>query len=86
MGLDMYLEEVMKVYTITLESEDDGWACTLVFASRAAASKHINAAITEFNDEEGTTYKHIIWPDRVRDTWFKVGRYRYICQEEDLVE
>ena len=76
----------MKVYSITQVSEDDGWCGTLVFASRAAATKHINKYITEHNDEEGTTYKHVIWPDRVGDVRFDVGRYTFNCQEDNLVE
>lgn len=76
----------MKVYVVTTESEWDGWVGTVVYASREAAVRAINARITENNDEEGTTLKPVIWPERQTSVRFEVGSYLCHCEEDTLQE
>lgn len=77
----------MKVYSITQESYDDGWAGTMVFASRKAAAEYINKLVDELNeDRTENKFIHIMWPERTRDTQFRLGNYIMHCQEHNLAE
>ena len=74
----------MKVYSITQESECDGWVGTQVFASIDTAMATMNRRIADHNEHNEEKQNQIIWPER-RGYWtFDMGPYRFHFDSHNL--
>jgi hypothetical protein len=74
------------IYTVTQESEWDGITGFAVFASKDGAVAYVNEAITECNDEEGSRFNPIMWPERVGEFRAEFGGYTYHLATDYLRE
>ena len=76
----------MKVYTVTCESEGDGWVGTYVFLTKAEAVVPINEQIDSANEDEpdGGKRNHIIWSERQGDWRYDWYGSRYHFEVHNL--
>lgn len=79
----------MKVYTVTCETESDGWCGTYVSLTKAEAVEVVNEQIDEENEnaEEGDEKRNrIVWPERQGDWRYDWYGSRYHFEEHNLEE